>query len=272
MKSPFPGMDPFIEGSPDWADFHQSLIVRIKSSLAGAVPARYIVRGEYRSYVEMVETEGKEERKFLPDVSVHEREKRRKQGTGGGLTLAAEPVLTPPLSLRAFIAEEVREAFVEILDKDDGKRLVTALEVLSPSNKAAGTPGREIYLRKRQSLMLGGVNLVELDLLRSGTRMPMLDPWPRSPYVLMVARVRADHRCDVWEADSMRPLPTIPVPLRHPDADIPLDLQALIDGIYQEMAYDRSLDYARRLKPALTDAEKTLLPARPRSRKKEERR
>ena len=64
MKSPFPGMDPFIEGSADWGDFHQSLIVRLKGVLMRAVPERYIVRGEYRDRVEMVETEGKEKHKF----------------------------------------------------------------------------------------------------------------------------------------------------------------------------------------------------------------
>src|SRR3712207_9248145 len=83
--------------------------------------------------------------------------------------------------MRAFIEEEHREAFVEIYEGTPERRLVTCIEVLSPSNKRPGTPGWDLYLRKRQSLMLGGVHLVEIDLLRGGQRLPMLDPWPDCP-------------------------------------------------------------------------------------------
>jgi hypothetical protein len=31
--------------------------------------------------------------------------------------------------------------------------------------------------------LLGDANLVEIDLLRSGSRMPMLDLWPDSPFI-----------------------------------------------------------------------------------------
>jgi hypothetical protein len=58
--------------------------------------------------------------------------------------------------MRAFIEQEHREAFVEIYEAVPEQRLVTSIEVLSPSNKCPGTPGHELYLRKRQSLLLGG--------------------------------------------------------------------------------------------------------------------
>jgi hypothetical protein len=94
-----------------------------------------------------------------------------------GPVLKAEPVL-----MRAFIEEEHRETFVEIYEATPEQRLVTRIEVLSPSNKRPHTPGWDIYHRKRQSLLPGDINLVEIDLLRGGRRMPMLDPWPDSPY------------------------------------------------------------------------------------------
>lgn len=78
--------------------------------------------------------------------------------------------------------------FVEIYEASVEKRLVTCVEVLSPTNKRPGTTGWDQYPRKRMSLMLSAVNLVELDLLRSGCRMPMLDPWQDSLYTLRVAR------------------------------------------------------------------------------------
>src|SRR5947208_3547830 len=70
MKSPFPGMDPYIEASGLWEDFHHDLISEIKQALARAAPDRYVVRTGERSYVVLVEEEGKATHPFLPDVSV----------------------------------------------------------------------------------------------------------------------------------------------------------------------------------------------------------
>jgi hypothetical protein len=64
-------------------------------------------------------------------------------------------------------SEEIREPVVHILDPRDESRIVTAIEVLSPSNKSAG-PGRDSYLTKRQEYWDAGTNLVEIDLLRAG--------------------------------------------------------------------------------------------------------
>ncbi len=40
MKSPFPGMDPFIEECGLWADFHTKLIGEIERTLAVTLPER----------------------------------------------------------------------------------------------------------------------------------------------------------------------------------------------------------------------------------------
>jgi hypothetical protein len=114
------------------------------------------------------------------------------------------------VTLRAFIAEEHRERFVEIYEDDPEMRLVTTIEVLSPSNKRPNTEGWEQYQSKRYSALLGGVHLVELDLLRGGQRPRMRDPWPKSPYVLLVGRANQKLRCHVWTASFDRPLPLIP--------------------------------------------------------------
>ncbi len=54
-----------------------------------------------------------------------------------------------------------------ILDTSTGNRVVTAIELLSPSNKLPG-PDRLAYLRKGQAYLEAGVNLVEIDLVRAG--------------------------------------------------------------------------------------------------------
>jgi hypothetical protein len=193
----------------------------------------------------MVEQEGRDERAFVPDASVLHPKPPRKRKRGGGGTVVAEPRGDSPVELRAFVSERHRESFVEIYQQGNEPRLVTAIEVLSPSNKKPGSTGQGDYLRKRQSLMLGDVHLIELDLLRGGQRMPMVDPWPDSPYVLMVARVDPDHRCQVWRGYSDRPLPALPVPLIEPDADLRIDLQPMVDTIYRRSRYGDLIDYSK---------------------------
>jgi hypothetical protein len=244
-------MDPYIEACGLWEDFHSHLIQKIGERLADDVPERYLVRTGERSYVVLVESEGKVSRPFLPDVSVTAStspERRAKRGH----TAVTEPTgAMAPVTMRAFIEEEHRESFVEIVESDAGRRLVTSVEILSPSNKCTGTPGWDLYLRKRQSLLLGGVNLVEIDLLRGGQRMPMFDRWPGSPYTLLVARAKGGQLCRVWPGHFRHALPPIPVPLAKPDPDVALNLQPMIQGIYQRFRYERSIDYHQPLNPPL---------------------
>ena len=250
MKSPFPGMDPYIEACGLWEDFHHDLIAEIKHALAQAAPERYVVRTGERSYLVLVESEGKTSHSFLPDVSVTNpvgRKKPKKRKNGTAVAEAAGDV--EPLTMRAFIEEEHREAFVEIYEAALEQRLVTCVEVLSPSNKRPGTPGWDLYLHKRQSLLLGGVHLVEIDLLRGGQRMPMLDAWPDGPYTVLVARAKKTQLCKAWPVHYMRPLPPIPVPLAKPDPDILLRLQPMFEAIYQRSRYELTIDYKQPLAP-----------------------
>ena len=270
MKSPFPGMDPYIESCGLWGDFHGHLIERIHERLAEAVPERYLVRTGERSYHVVVESDEKIERPFVPDVKITAPERGKKaKKPSGGVAVVEQVETGEPATLRAFIAEEHREAFVEIYEDDPELRLVTTIEVLSPSNKRPGTEGWELYQRKRRSVLLHGVHLVEIDLLRGGTRPPMLDPWPNSPYTLLLARAFRDQRCQVWSAHFEQPLPEIPVPLAEPDADIPLNLQPMIEAVYQRSRYGRSIDYHKPADPPLSGKDRAWLKKRLRLREQQ---
>ena len=131
MKSPFPGMDPYIEACSLWEDFHNHLIEGIYEHLADTVPERYFVRSGRRSYYVLIESEGKTEHPFVPDVkiTIPESSKRPKKSPGG-VAVAETATENEPLTLRAFIEEEQREAFVEIYEADPEQRLVTTIEVL----------------------------------------------------------------------------------------------------------------------------------------------
>ncbi len=251
MPSPFPGMDPFIEACRRWEDFHPLFIGEIHRILAAAIPERYFVSLGRRSYIVLAGMEGEEFKPFLPNVAVAT--PAAESSAQRTSTAVAEIVETEAVSMEAFIEMEFRETFIEIHELDPEERLVTCIEVLSPSNKRRGSKGWKRYVRKRNALLLGKANLVELDLLRGGSRMPMMTPWPDSPYTLLVCREQRAPTCEVWPAHFRRPLPTLRIPLAPPDEDVQLDLQPLLATIYTRSRYDRRLDYTRPLQPALSD-------------------
>ena len=70
----------------------------------------------------------------------------------------------------------MQQGYIEIIDIKSGRRVVTVIEILSPSNKVAG-PGRDLYLKKQEELREGGVSLVEINLNRTGSHVL----WPVRP-------------------------------------------------------------------------------------------
>src|SRR5207302_6933272 len=105
-----------------------------------------------------------------------------------------------PITMRALVETEYREGFLEIRELNPERKLITCIEALSPSNKRPGTPGWLQYIRKRQAYLEGAAHFVEIDLLRSGRRMPMADEWPDSPYYLLVSRKHEAPNASVWPA------------------------------------------------------------------------
>lgn len=250
MGSPFPGMDPYIEACRLWEGFHNHLIEAIYQAIAQVLPRGYTADTAVRSYVVLLEQEGKDESLAKPDVAITEpaaRKRARKKKDSVAVAEAAESV-----PMQAFIAERFEETFVEIYAEGEERILVTCIEVLSPSNKRQGSEGWQEYLRKRQAMLLGRANFIEIDLLRGGHKMPMRTPWPDSPYTLFVSRAFNAPYGRAWRAHFRHPLPAIPVPLLDPDPDLTLDLQPLLDGIYSLGRYDERIDYARPLEPALS--------------------
>ncbi len=153
--------------------------------------------------------------------------------------------------------EPETQRFLEIREVSSAARLVTVLEVLSPSNKKPGE-GEEQYLRKQQELRDASVNLVEIDLLRGGdwvVAVPVhaIEPNVRTEYRVVVRRSSRRLQAEYYPIALSDRLPTIKVPLRPSDSDVPLDLQALLDQCYENGGYD-DIDYAQSLEPPLTPA------------------
>ncbi len=141
--------------------------------------------------------------------------------------LPPDPLLLPAIDIE-------RVAFAEIRDRRS-RELVTVLELLSPSNKRTGAD-REQYLATRGQLQASNAHLVEIDLLRGGQPMPAANR-PACAYAVMVSRVEERPGAGLWPVQLRDRLPHIPIPVRQPDPDAELDLQALLDRIYDAARY-----------------------------------
>lgn len=155
--------------------------------------------------------------------------------------------------------EEVREPFLQIIEPAAGNRLVTAIEVLSPENKASG-PGRRAYLKKRREFWDSGANLVEIDLLRRGrttSRVSAKQLERLQPYRYLVTVTRCEPpQHEVYAFPLQRPLPRIAIPLAEDDVDIVLDLPAAFARCWDEGPYPELLHYEAEPPQDLDDAER----------------
>lgn len=246
MPSRFPGMDPYLEGQV-WKDFHSEFITGIRAALTPQLRPRYIARIEERVYVEH-EPNGASHY-IIPDVTIVEDTSTFAPMSGGGAATVTQPVAIP-----VVMPEEVRELYLEVRLRETHE-VVTIVEALSPDNKRTGSDGRREYLAEREIVLTSPAHLIEIDLLRGGTRLPMARPLPPADYYVFVHRTRRRPIADVWHFTLRDPLPTIPVPLAGNDPDALLDLQAVFNAVYDRAGYDYSVDYQHGTVPPLNEEE-----------------
>jgi hypothetical protein len=241
-------MDPFLERH--WEDVHTRLISYVADALQPQLSEDLIARMEEKVYVE----DASETRLRKPDVRVVENPTQWTPAEGAVATATAvleEPILLEP------VGDPIRQRSVLIYDTA-GNRIVTAIEILSPWNKR---PGRDLkeYLRKREKYVNSEINLVEMDLIRTGDWTAMIGPYIVPKHVLTTYRVTVE-RPDVvglllYRIPIGAMLPTIKVPLRPQDQPALLNLQELIDKAYVMGRYYR-MDYSEPCSPPLIGPDK----------------
>ena len=264
MPSPFPGMDPFIEGQR-WEHFHGEFIYEIHRALMPQLVPRYIsVVGE-RVYVEWLseptERETTSSQWRVPDVAILEVVPTTASSVATQVASEVSVEIEPELSrgtveveLIEISREVFRERFVEIRVRETGE-LVTVIELLSPTNKQKGKSGWHEYLTKRHEILFSQVHLVELDLLRAGERMPLKGEL-KGDYLAMVSRWEWRPKALVWSWGLKEPMPTLPIPLKGRDEWVKLDLQSVFNAVYERGGYRYLLDYRRPFEPPLKDEDK----------------
>jgi hypothetical protein len=241
VAGPFPGMDPYIESQGNWQDFHNNLISEMRYVLGARLPDDYVARTD--EAIEVVRFDGPEGTSYKPDFLAARGEKPLSPSRSAEVSewTPTEPML---MDVAVRDPEAIRHTWLEIRRLPDLEQ-VTVVEVLSPTNKT--WPGREQYLQKREDLHARKVHLVEIDLLLGGLRVPMKDRLREGHYFAIVARGPMLPTAEVYRWTVRDRLPPIPIPLSEHDPDAFIDLQSLVDRVYDLGRYRRTLRYDRSL-------------------------
>jgi len=247
MPTPFPGMDPYLEGRGLWEEVHTNLIVEIQHFLAPLVRPHYRVAVERHTYITLLPFDdslsvGK------PDVLVISPREHERQAMP--VATATVTATVEPLVAELPMSEEIRPRYLEIRHVKTNE-VVTVIEILSPANKIS-YEGRKKYLNKRLKVLESLTNLVEIDLLREGQPLPMRISG-QNDYRILISRSLHRPQADVYLFGVRDLIPDVPIPLRPGEEEPPLRLNQILHRLYDEAGYDLAIDYRQPPEPPLSD-------------------
>jgi hypothetical protein len=248
MKSPFPGMNPYLEAR--WSNVHVLMVSAIAALLKPSLPPGLEARPEEEILIETIA--GERMQGFRPDIAVVDSGNFPAEiSESAAATAVAEPIRI------AFHRGPIVLRNVQVVDTRDHDRVVTVIEVLSPWNKLPGRLNKD-YIRKLKALDEGGANWVEIDLLRS-TMSHVMVTWDdiranhRSTYLVLTSN-NHDQELLAYPFSLRQCLPKVRVPLRQNDPEVVLDLQLVLQRVYQDGPFE-SIDYSKPSEPPLSEAD-----------------
>ncbi|MEO0339171.1 MAG: DUF4058 family protein [Bacteroidota bacterium] len=223
-KEPRVGMHPSLELPKYFPGLHISLCVEINYWIVPRLPEHYTISVERG--LSMLDWSG-EKKRYRPDARIDRAESPKVPYEG-------TTVIQPPSFALANPSQPQRYLAI----RDSEHDLITTIEILSPANKIGD--GYEDFRHKQEHLARQGVHLVEIDLLTKGKRRWRDDRVDQAQYVSTV--LRANHEiANVWATALGEALPTIPVPLREPDADVPLPIEYILQEYLHKSGLMRHL-------------------------------
>jgi len=239
MRSPFPGMDPYLEHPSICPDVHNSLIAAIRDALSLKLSPKYYVRLEQRAYTLTVD-----ETVFVgrPDLTISTSRPDYPQDI---LPLGDVDVLEVAIPLE----DEITESYLEIHDTQT-RTIVTVVELLSPANKL-NDEGRKTYLKKRSRVLASETHLVEIDLLRAGEKMPLVNK-VQSDYRILIAH---EDRGRLFPFNLRKKIPPFNLPLLPGDPQPVVELNDILHDVYTRARYDLGLDYDQPPTPPLNESD-----------------
>lgn len=243
-RSPFPGMDPYLEDR--WRSVHARLNAYIVDQLNERLPDDLVARIEESAEI----ASEMDVRSASPDVHVHRHGGSDASGTDRDAATTSGAAVAVPIRARIPI-DTPPQRWVEIIDYRDRDPLITAIELISPKNKSHPAA----YRRKQSAYLEGGVNLIEIDFIRRG---PVVSAFPlellegrENSYTICVRREADPGLVELYPVGMWERVPDVAVPLRRSDEDVVLSLQPLIEQIYDRGRFAGSIDYTEELRPPL---------------------
>jgi hypothetical protein len=239
-------MDPYLEEPGLWPDVHHELISEIRALLTSQLRPKYYVRIEERVYISDETDPGR--KVIIPDVRIADRPEwgggRFPLVEGGALAVAES------IEVTSLFDDEIHEARLEVIDREQ-RQVVTVIEIISPTNKVAGSRGQASYLQKRQEVMDSPSHMVEIDLLRAGDPLNFRELLPAHDYLVHVSIRQGRPRARAWPILLQQRLPVVAIPLRPEDKDAPLDMQQVLSAVYDRAGYEMSINYQNEPNPPL---------------------
>lgn len=245
MRSPFPGMNPYLELPTLWHEFHNRLIVAISDTLTPYLQPRYYIAVETRTYLD---DDNPELLVGIPDAIVL---------TVSKLSVAEHRTIATqarPKQIQLPMPIAVKERYLEVREVGT-HQVITVIEVLSPKNKRKGE-GRTAYEKKRQRVLGSSSHLIEIDLLRENPPMPMIGVETTSDYRIVVSRATTRPIADLYEFQLRESIPGFTLPLKPDEPELIVDLQPILLGVYDRGSYQFRIDYNQPVPPPkLSDAD-----------------
>ena len=223
-----------------WEGLHGQWPAVIVHQLRDQLPAGYIAEPRAHS--------GSQVEVDIAAFEMAESGGRARDAEGGGVATAVWAPARPSVAVDVTLPE-YDEYEVRVFDARRGRRLVAAIEIVSPANK--DRPGhRNSFIGKCSGLLQAGVavNIVDLVTVRTANLYVQLmdfleqadptfgDP-PPALYAVSCRRVNDGTRTifEAWSHELAlgRPLPTLPLWLGR-DLVVPLDLEAS----YEQACHD----------------------------------
>ncbi len=239
-RSPFPGMDPFLERNPTWEDIHGWFIRKLVEQITPAIRRVGLEVGVERSVFRREPDSGlmligePDFLSFQESTMVSPTWDR----SGGGVAVA-EPQAIHEVVLDDDEGSVHKQDYLVVREELRGYvRVVAVAELLSPANKSGSYAA--LYREKRQHFLGSRSHFLEIDLLRDGDN-PSRDRFPelpRTPYFIFLAHKKGlGWNEEGFPVRLQEPLPTIGLPLTPDRPILPLNLQAAFESAYNLSAF-----------------------------------
>jgi Protein of unknown function (DUF4058) len=236
MPSPFPGMNPYLENPLFWSEVHNLLIAAIFRKLNPQLRPKYKVAIEKRVY------QTTEQDSLLVGVADVAVQSIQKVPSPQRASIAVASPSVEAVTVDVTMPETVKETYLEVRDVTT-QEVVTVIEMLSPKNKRSGE-GRNAYVKKRLQVLGSYTNLVEIDLLREG-KPQQVQTGIKTDYRILVSRALKRPKADLYAFNLPDRIPAYSLPLLELDPEPLLDIQTLVNELYDEGNYDLVIDYAQ---------------------------